>query len=204
MAGGKAYHRYFEGYSERKVWDSGKQRFRLESYYSGDYYQAQASPEEKAKIKKKYLIGYICAVIVFLVVGTRKTVSAASAITAFPTLVILLGLLWQLPSLITYLQTKELLVLRQYRERKNFMSLSMGLVCFFGVSIAAHLGCIIYYGSYMDWLEWLTVAGLLLDGGIFYGIYRQEKALVYLIVPNEAKIPEDCYDISLREVKNER
>lgn len=199
MAGGKAYHRYFEGYSERKVWDSGKQRFKLETYYSGDYYQAQAAPEEKAKRKKIYLAGYICAVLIFLFAGTRKTVSAASVITALPTMAILLGLLWQIPSLISYLQMKELLVLRQYRERKNFMSLCMGLACFFGANAAIHLGCSVYYGSVADWLEWLTIAGMLIDAGIFFGIYRMEKALVYLIVPNEAKIPEDCYDISLRE-----
>lgn len=199
MVGGKAYHRYFEGYSERKVWDSKKQRFCFETYYSGNYYRLQASDQERSRIKKEYLTGYICAVAVFFFVCTRKTVSAASVMAAFPTLAILLGLLWQLPSLITYLRTKELLVMRQYRERKNFMSLAMGLAFFFVVGAAAHLGCMFYYGSFQDMQEWITVAGHVLDAVIFYSIYRREKGLVYLAVPNEAKIPEDCYDITLRD-----
>lgn len=199
MALGKAYHRYFEGYSERKVWDSEKQKFRMETYYSGDYYRALLSPDEKIRIKREYIAGYVCAVIVFFFVGTRRTASAASAITAFPTLATLLGLMWQLPSLVTYCRMKELLVLREYRERKNFLSLCMGLVCCFGVSAAAHLVCIAMYQGYGDWQEWLTAAGLLLDAGIFYWIYRREKGVTYRIVPNEAKIPDDCYDITLRE-----
>lgn len=199
MAGGKAYHRYFEGYSERKVWDSKKQRFCLETYYSGNYYRLQATGEEKSRIKKEYLTGYICAVVVFFFVCTRKTVSAASAMTAFPTLIILLGLLWQLPSLITYLRTKELLIMRQYRERKNFMSLNMGLAFFFLAGAVAHLGCMFYYKSFLDAQEWVTVAGHALDAVIFCCIYKKEKGLVYLIVPNEEKIPEDCYDITLRD-----
>lgn len=199
MAAGKAYHRYFEGYSERKVWDNDKKKFRFETYYSGDYYRAELPSEEKKRLKQEYGIGYACAVIVFLFVGTRRTVSAASAITAIPTLVTLLGLLWQLPSLVTYARTKELLILREYRERKNFLSLCMGLVCCFGVSAAAHLVCVFLYRSYGDWREWLTVGGLLLDAGIFCWIYRREKNVTYRIVPNEAKIPDDCYDITLRD-----
>lgn len=199
MVGRKAYHRYFEGYSERKVWDSKKQRFCLETYYSGNYYRLQASDEDKSRIKKEYLLGYICAVCVFFFVCTRKTASAVSSLTAFPTLIILLGLLWQLPSLLAYLHTKELLIMRQYRERKNFMSLNMGLAFFFMVGASVHLGCTFYYGSFLDVQEWVTVAGHMLDAVIFYSIYRKEKGLTYLIVPNEAKIPEDCYDIALRD-----
>ena len=199
MVGGKAYHRYFEGYSERRVWDSKKQRFCLETYYSGNYYRLQASDEEKSRIKKEYLAGYICAVAVFFFVCTRKTVSAASVITAFPTLAILLGLLWQFPSLITYLHTKELIIMRQYRERKNFMSLDMGLAFLFVAGAVAHLGCMFSYRSFSDVQEWVTVAGHVLDAVVFYSIYRKEKGLVYLIVPNESKIPEDCYDITLRD-----
>ena len=199
MATGKAYHRYFEGYSERKVWDEEKQKFRIETYYSGDYYRAQIPAEERSRIKREYIAGYICAVLLFLFAGTRRTVSAASAITAFPTLVIALGLLWQLPSLFTYVRAKELLILREYRERKNFLSLCMGLVCCFCVCAAAHLVCVVLYRCYGDWLEWLTMAGLVLDAGIFGWIYRREKDIIYRIVPNEAKIPEDCYDITYRD-----
>lgn len=199
MAGGRAYHRYFEGYSERRVWDSKKQRFCLETYYSGDYYQAQVSGTERARIKREYLAGYVCAVLVFLFVCTRRTAGAADAVTAAPTLVILLGLLWQLPSLLSYLGTKELLIMRQYRERNNFMSLSMGLACFFVAGAAARLCCMFYYRSFWGAAEWLTVAGHLLDAAVFYRIYKREKGLVYRTVPNEEKIPDDCYDITLRD-----
>lgn len=199
MAGGRTYHRYFEGYSERKVWDSGSQRFRLETYYSGDYYRAQVSDEERTGRKREYAAGYACAVLIFLFAATRRTLSAASLITAFPTLIILLGLMWQLPSLITYVRMKELLIMREYRERKNFMSLSMGLSCFFLLGAAAHLGSSVFLGSAADVWEWVTVAGHLADAAVFYRIYVREKSLVYLLVPNEAKIPDDCYDISLRE-----
>lgn len=199
MAAGKAYHRYFEGYSERKVWDNDKKKFRFETYYSGDYYRAEIPADEKKRLKLEYGICYVCAVILFLFVGTRRTASAASAVTAFPTLVTLLGLMWQLPSLVTYVRMKELLILREYRDRKNFLSLCMGLVCCFCVSAAAHLVCVFLYRSYPDPWEWLTIAGLLLDGWIFYWIYKQEKNVTYRIVPNEAKIPEDCYDITLGE-----
>lgn len=199
MTGGKAYHLYFEGFSERKVWDSRKQRFCLETYYSGDYYRANISGRERARIKKEYLAGYICAVLIFVFVSTRRTLSAASIITVLPSLIILLGLLWQIPSLITYLRMKELLIMRQYRERKNFMSLSMGLGCFFMLGAVTHLGCTVFLGSTADVWEWLTVAGHLVDSAVFYCIYAKEKKLVYLLVPNEAKIPGDCYDITLRE-----
>lgn len=199
MAAGKAYHRYFEGYSERKVWDEEKQKFRMETYYSGDYYRAQIPADKKKRLKWEFGIGYGVAVVLFLLVGTRKTASAASAITAFPTLVTLLGLMWQLPALVTYVRTKELLILREYRDRKNFLSLCMGLVCCFGVSAAAHLVCVFLYHSYGDWREWLTIVGLLLDGGIFYRIYTQEKSVAYRTVPNEIKIPDDCYDITYRD-----
>lgn len=199
MKAGKAYHRYFEGFSERKVWDDEKQKFRFETYYSGDYYRAGMTPEERRQVKWEYGVGFACAVLIFLFVGTRRTLSAASVITAFPTLVTALGLMWQLPSLVTYVRTKELLILREYRERKNFLSLCMGLVCCFGVSAAAHLVCVFLYRSFGDWLEWLTVAGLLLDAGIFGWIYRREKGIPYRTVPNEAVIPEDCYDITFRD-----
>lgn len=199
MAAGKAYHRYFDGYSERKVWDDKKQKFRLESYYAGDYYRALIPAQEKKRLKWEFGIGYGLAVAVFLFVGTRATPSAASAITAFPTLVTLLGLLWQLPALVGYVRAKELLVLREYRDRNNFLSLCMGLVCCFGVSAAAHLVCVFLYHSYGDWREWLTIVGLLLDGGIFFRIYKLEKNVTYRTVPNETKIPDDCYDINFRD-----
>lgn len=199
MVEGKAYHRYYEGYSERRVWDGDRQKFRLERYYSGDYYQAQVPSNKKRQIKRAYLIGYISAILIFLVAATRRAPSSTSILTVLPTLLILIGLVWQMPSLVTYLCAKELLVARQYRERKNFMFLNMGLACCFWTGTAARLFYIFLYGSYTSGPEWIAAAGYFLDAWIFHRIYSQEKGIVYLLVPNHAKIPDDCYDITMRD-----
>lgn len=201
MRSGKAYHRFFEGYSERKVWDEEHHRYIIESYYSGDYHQAQIPAEEKKRHKREYLIGYVCAVLLFIIVCTRPTVSSASLIPVFPTLTVCLGMLWQLPSLVSYLNMPDLLILRQYRERRNFMYLSMGLAFFCALCVGTRLFCMALYQTLSDPLEWVALAGLALDAGIFYRTYRTEKGIFYLRIPNEAKIPEDAYDISFREKK---
>lgn len=195
----KAYHRYFEGYSERRVWDEKKNRYHIESYYSGDYYQEMAAEEERKRIKREYVAGYMAAILIFLVTATRKTAGSASAVTAFPTLAVLLGLLWQLPSLVSCLLGKAVLIARQYRERNNFMALNMGLVCCFLASAGAYLLYMCLNRSYGDWQEWFMIAGNLCDSLIFFGIYRREKGRVYIKIQNNNQIPEDCYDITLRE-----
>ncbi len=199
MLQGRAYHRYFEGYSERKVWDSGKKRYRIEKYYSGDYYRIMLPEDERKTLKRKYLAAYVGALILFVSISVRRTGSNAAAAAAVSTLIVLLGLLWLLPSLAEFLRMKELLVMREYRERKNFLSLSMGLVCFFLLNTAVHFGCMMYLGTWGDPWEWFCLAAGLADAGIFFWIYRREGSVEYRRIPNNAKIPLDCYDITLRE-----
>lgn len=199
MIQGRAYHRYFEGYSERKVWDAGKQRFRIEKYYSGDYYRAELSEKGRRRMKRECLAAYVAAVLLFGLASVIRTESNASVAAAVSTLIVLLGLLWLLPSLGSFLGTGELLLMREYREWKNFLSLSMGLACFCLLNAGVHLGCMIFLGTYGNPGEWVSAAACLLDAGILCLIYRREKTVEFRRIPNEAKIPADCYDITLRE-----
>ena len=199
MIQGKAYHRFFEGYSERRVWDAGKQRFRIEKYYSGDYYRAELSEEERKRGKGEYFAGYVSALVLFVMSSVIKTESNASTAVAVSTLIVLLGLLWLLPSLFAFLRAKELLVMREYRERKNFMSLSMGLACFSLLNAGVHLGFLFWFGAWGKPGEWFCIAACLLDAIIFYRIYKKETEVEYHRIINEEKIPQDCYDITFRE-----
>lgn len=199
MIQGKSYHRYFEGFSERKVWDDKKKRYRMERYYSGDYYQAQIPDEERKRLKQEYLAGYICAIFLFLIAATRRVPSNASLITVIPTLIILLCLVWQIMPLISYLRAQKLLIARQYREKNNFLNMNMGLTCAFLASALTHLCCIISYGNYEDTTQWLVIGALILDAALFFRFYCREKQVVYIKVANDVKIPADCYDIACRE-----
>lgn len=199
MKEGKSYHRYFEGFSERKVWDEKKKRFRVERYYSGEYYQAQISDEERKRLKQEFLAGYIGAILLFLIAATRNVPGNASLITVIPTLVILVCLIWQISPLVGYLRGPKLLIARQYREKNNFTYLNMGLACAFLACALAHLCCIVLYRSYGNMVQWLVAAAHVLDAILFFRLYSREKQVAYIKVANEAKIPADCYDIVCRE-----
>ena len=195
----KSYSRYFEGFSERKVWDEEKRKYRTERYYAGAYYQAQLTDEEWKRRRQENLAGYLCAVLLFLLAVTREVPSNLSIITAFPTLVILICFVWQIPPLISYVFAKQPLIARQFRERNNFMSMNMGLACIFSLAAAAHLWYVVRYECWNDAREWFVAGAHVINALLFFRLFYTENQTKYTKKENDAIIPEDCFDIGHRE-----
>lgn len=192
----KAYHRFFEGYSEVVVPKSNGKGTKIERIYTADYYR-QDLP------KRKRLLIRIFFVIVFLSAGTLFISSSIQPLPINSTWYIVifqafsLGfLLWSVIALFTYLFSPKDLTIAEYRNSSlHLKRATLGAAISLLLTAIASLVFIILtpMENYIPIV--FCISKNLLAGFLIFGIHIIEKNIKYLTIPNEKKLPDDHYEI---------
>lgn len=191
----KSYHQFFEGYSERSVVDPATGKAKTERYYTGNYYEPRLTARGKKLRRLEYGLLYLASFACFAVTGFLPADNNHRLPSIFLMLADLVGLVWMLLAMFTYLTAGEKLTEGEYRERENLKTQCMGLTVLFGVTAVARLGCMVWYRQLASLMDWLTVVGSVADGAILYWMRRREKNLSYTRTLSTVKAPPDSYDI---------
>ncbi len=195
MSYNKSYHRFFEGYTEKEVYDAGTGKRHIERVYVGPYFRHKMDDKAWKKLKVKYLLILLWSINCMIIQGV--SVSAAWY-TVIPSAVTLLSLLWLAFYVLAYVSHGRELEIRQYRDRELLKGTAALSAAAFGLSMVGTLvesiRWIISFG-YFDF--WGFLCAILDASAMLLLIYmfRTERNMDYIKKDNEKKADPDAYDI---------
>ncbi|MGM9608081.1 MAG: hypothetical protein ACI3XJ_11310 [Oscillospiraceae bacterium] len=128
-----AYHRFFEGYSEKMIARENGRGNRIIREYVGKYYVQDCSDRNWMLCKAAFLVLYAAAVCLFLFALTRRTASNTVLLTAIPSGAALILLVLLLYYMIMFIFSRRRLTAYEYNNgsRKVFLfsTITGGLFC---------------------------------------------------------------------------
>lgn len=195
MSYNRAYHGYFEGYVEREAVDVKTGRVRIERIYAGDYYRHKLDDKAWKLLKLKYALSYLWAFAAMVIAGVTGD-GTGQWYVAIPVMLSLLAFLWMGYFLCGYLLHPRDLLIRQYRARKQLISMAMACVISTGLTLLGKAVWMIANLSLSGlWGMAMGASGIVL----MYWIFRTEQDMEYVKRANNATIPKDSYDIRFHE-----
>lgn len=196
MSYNRSYHRFFEGYVEKKVTDPATGKTRIERVYAGDYYRHRMDDRSLKRLKRTYILIYVWAFVCILLQGTGK--SATEWYTIVPILLGMIAMVWLGFYVCAYAASPRELTIRQYRDREMLKTTAMASALCAGLSVAAQAVWMIAGRRF--YLRGLI--GMLLEVTAAIGLYymfRTERDMDYVKRENKKPIDPDSYDIRYRE-----
>lgn len=196
MSYNKSYHRFFEGYVEKEVWDPRTGKMRIERKYAGDYYSHKMDDEEWKKLKVKYGMIYVWALICLILQGISGSTTQWYLIV--PLLFGLIAMVWLGFYVCAYISHKRELTIRQYRDREM---LSTGAIA--GVIVF----CLVFIGQ----AAWMILVRYIYPYGVvcmiadvtaalaLFWMFRTERDMDYVKRKNDISVDADSYDIVYRQ-----
>ena len=196
MAYNKSYHRFFEGYVEKKEYDPVTGRSYIKRTYAGDYYEHCLDRDSLKKVETGYALTLAAGATVIILQGTDP--SATGKLAAFPILLEVIAAAWLAFYLVCYIRAGQKLIKRQFRDREMLISLPMAMAGGMILTAAAEIVFLIRSGVFL----WRTAACILLSvlaAYLFYRMHRTEKNMEYTKIISSQKVDRDSYDITYRE-----
>ena len=194
MSYNKAYHSYFEGYTEKEEFDPVHQKFYIKRTYAGCYYRHNMTDEELKALKIRYIL-YLAVYIAAMFI---QGVSAGTGVwyMAIPTALQLIDILWLTFYVVCYVRAPRLLKIRQYRDREHLKVAAMaGVLCLVWLC-AGQLIFMILNGFYV--YGFLAMAADAAAAVCLRLLYVSERDMDFRKVKNDAYIDPDSVDIRRR------
>lgn len=195
MSYNRAYHGYFEGYVEREVVDVKTGRVKIERIYAGDYYRHKLEDKAWKQLKLKYGLSYVWAFAAMITAGVTGG-GTDQWFVAVPAVLSLLAFLWLGYFLASYILQPRDLMIRQYRARKQMISLAMACAIGTGLTLVGKIAWMIANLS----LSGIFGVVIGISGiALMYWIFRTELDMEYVKRANNAQVPQDGYDIRFHD-----
>lgn len=191
----RAYHRYFEGYTEvSELNERGKTVTRR--VYTGKYYEPDLADYRRLSLRLVYVLCFVGGTALFLYCATRPLVcNTAPYVGLFQAAAIVL-LLWCLSVLIFYLPATGKLTIGQYKSQHRALVNSSRAVAFsMWAAAAAALLCTALHMGDRPLLNLLCAAGFGASGLLLFVIFLFESHLRYTVTDSPDTAPEDGYEI---------
>lgn len=196
MSYNKSYHRFFEGYVEKKVLDPATGKTHIERVYAGDYYHHKMDEKSWKRLKIKYILIYAWALICLVLQGISR--SATEWYTILPILLGMMALVWLGFYVFAYASNPRELTIRQYRDREMLKMTAMASAICAGLSaVVQPVWMIVFrrfyvYGFICMILDVIALIAL-------YDMFRTERDMDYVKRENKKAVDPDSYDIRYRE-----
>lgn len=196
MSYNKSYHRFFEGYVEKKEYDPVTGRSYIKRTYAGDYYEHNLDKAAMKKVVTGYALTCAAGIAVILLQGMDP--SATGKLTAFPILAEVITAAWLLFYLVCYIRAGQKLIKRQFRDREMLLSLPMAMAGGMLLTAAAEIVFLVRCRMFSV----RTVLCILLSilcAYLFYRMHCTEKNMEYTKIIGEQEVDKDSYDITFHE-----
>jgi archaellum biogenesis protein FlaJ (TadC family) len=193
----KAYHRFFEGYSEVTVPKAEGKGTRIERIYTGDYYRQDLTNLQRILIRLLYVTLFLCAAYLYISSAIVPLAINSTWYLVLPQAVSLPFLFWIIIAFFYYLPAKRDMVIADYRRSSlSLQKATRGAAIALGITALAtliYIGLNPSEGSLRVLLFTIkySVAGL-----ITLAMSMIERKVKYLIIPSQHRPPENSYEIN--------
>lgn len=183
---GRAYRRFFEGYTEISVPKENGKGEKILRIYTAEFYRRKLDDRQHILLKLFYAVMYLIALIGFVTAAVEPLESNAVWYVAFPQTCCIFFFGWLFLGLMKYFFAERNMTIYSYRtSTQNVKRAALGLVlsllwlslmnaCY----LALHIG-------YMPFEEGWCIVRFLIGAGSTALLYNAEKRVTYVKVENE-------------------
>jgi hypothetical protein len=192
----KAYHRFFEGYSEFTVPTPNGKGYKIQRVYTGNTYRQDLTKGQRGLLRVLYVVLFVCAVYLFVSCAVLPLPSNSTWYVTLPQAVSLPFLFWIVIAFLSYLPAERDMTIYGYRSSSQALQkATLGTAICLGVTALATLIFIMLNPS-DEPLEVLRCTSSFFAGGLItLGMYWIERKVKYLIIPSQNHPPEDRVEI---------
>jgi hypothetical protein len=192
----KAYHRFFEGYSEITVPKPNEKGQYIQRIYTGNYYRQDLTKGQQILLRVLYVALFLCAVYLFASSAILPLSSNSTWYVALPQAVSVPFLFWIIIAFFSYLPAERDMTINAYRSSSlALLKATLGSAISLGVVALATLIFIALNPS-DELMREMLCAGKYIAGGLFtLAINQIERKVSYLPIPNQHHQPDDGFEI---------
>lgn len=191
----RAYHRYFEGYTEvKRVNERG--RTVVERVYTGKYYEPELEPFRRVTLRLFYLLFFVGGAALFLFCATRTVrCNTVPYVSLFQGLAVPMAL-WCAYVLAFYIPSTGKLTIGEYNsQHKPLIRASLlTAVCMWLAGVGA-LVCFFLHIEERALGDLLCAAGFAASGMLMFLIFLLESHLNYTVIGSGVQPPDDGVEI---------
>jgi archaellum biogenesis protein FlaJ (TadC family) len=193
----KAYHRFFEGYSEIAVPTRDERGIRIERIYTGNYYRQDLTNRQHLLIRVLYIALFLCALGLYISSAIQPLLMNNTWYVVLFEAASLFFLSWTFVVFISYIPAKKDMTINDYRSSSLTLKKAtlLGAICL-GVTALATLIFIIMNPQEEFTKTILCMAEYLLSGLLILGMNQIERRVNYLIISNPQKPTDDSFEIN--------
>ena len=192
----KAYHRFFEGYSEFTVPTPNGKGYRIQRVYTGNTYRQDLTTGQRILLRVLYVGLFLCAVYLFVSSAVLPLPSNSTWYVTLPQAVSLPFMFWIVIAFVAYLPAERDMTIHGYRSSSlALQKATLGAAICLGITALATLVFSILNPS-DEPLRVLRCALSFFAGGLIsLGMNWIERKVKYLIIPGQNHPPEDSVEI---------
>ncbi len=192
----KAYHRYFEGYSETIIPKSNGKGSRIVRVYIGDYFRQNLSPRKRITIRVLYVVLFVCAAVFYISSAVQPLTINSTWYVVLPEAISLLFLSWILLTFLSYIPAERDMTIEGYRSSSlSLLKATLGSATCLGIAGLTTL-IFIVLNPVDEYLSVLLCSGKFFAAGLFaLAMNRIESKVNYLTIPNQNKPFENGSEI---------
>ncbi|MEI7845746.1 MAG: hypothetical protein WCK35_08080 [Chloroflexota bacterium] len=192
FAHSKAYHRFFEGYSEIKVPNQNGKGYRIQRIYTADYHRQDLTKAQQLVVRILYVVLFITSAYLFI---SSAALPLSSNSTWYVVMIQVIStplLFWILVTLFSYLPAGQDLTIAEYRSsslalQKATLSAAISL----GLAALVTLVFMSLNQSNEPLSQLLCAVKYFGAGLLVLTMNRVEKKINYLVIPSHNKLPVD-------------
>lgn len=195
-----AYHRYFEGFAERKYYDE-KENMHIERVYVGNYYRRKISDRQHKTLKIQYAVLYLLAMAAFLFAGTRGTQLNAVVYVYVPVILSLVAMLYLIFPLFYNLTAPREMIIRTYRDSsEKLIHVSLSAAVLQTASALATVIGMVWVPGQAGLKQSLSIGGFLVSAVLLLWLWQTERHLEYETLPPKNARPEHASVVKYRNI----
>jgi hypothetical protein len=188
----KAYHRFFEGYSEITVPKPDGKGYQIHRIYTGNYYRQDLTKGQRILLRGLYIALFLCIAHLFMSNAILPLASNSTWYVVLTQVVSIPFVFWILIALFSYMPAEGDLPINAYRNSSLALQrASLGSAISLGVLALATLAFMVLNPPGRSLVQFLCAVKYVADGLLALLMNRAERKINYLIIPSQNKPPVD-------------
>lgn len=188
----KAYHRFFEGYSEISVPNSNGKGNRIQRIYTGNYYRQDLTKSQRILLRVLYVALFLCVAYLFVSSAILPLASNSTWYVVLPQVISIPFLFWIVISFFSYLPAERDMTINGYRSSSlALQKATLISAVSLGFSACSMLVFMLLNRSDVLSVELICAVKYFVGGLIALSLNRVEKKINYIIIPSQNKPPVD-------------
>lgn len=192
----KAYHRYFEGYSEITVPKSNGKGTRIQRIYTGNYYRQELSKGQRIVLRILYIALFLGIAYLFVSSAILPLASNTTWYVVLPQAASIPVIFWIAIALFSYLPARRDMTIHEFRSSSlSLQKAALGSAVSLGITSITALIFMILEQSNESFGILLCVVKYLVGGSMALIINRIEGKVNYLYIPSQNSHPADTMEV---------